>query len=631
MSCTLTITSGKLHVIDHLGLITGAHRSQLFYWKFRNPQAGSFVCDAEDLHGTIEKIVGYFSRHKLPLVLADQIVELKQEYEQSKGELELARRRGEEVKSGNIQPIANYRDFVQFLNSGIARPLKQHQFKAALHLLSVQHGANFSVPGSGKTSVVLAVFNWLRIQGEIDALFVVGPPSSFGPWRTEYELVVGSPPMIEILAGGNVDNRRTKYYVAKQRLSDLYLTTYQTLQRDWERVKFFFSQAGVRFFLVLDEAHYIKQIDGAWANAVLNVTQYAKRRCVLTGTPFPNSYNDAVNLFDALWPANSPITTDDRIRIQSLTKRNLQAKAAEVLDKQIGPLFYRVRKSELGLAPQDFQPPIIVRMNQYERMAYDAIVDRLRHLSKEDYFRDLELLLTLRRGRMIRLRQAVSYTRLLSTAVSDYDEQLLEDRISLAELIRGYDSLESPAKQTTLLQLVESLRQRKEKVLVWSNFIGTLKLILREMRSRGHAAELIYGETPTERTNVQDELTREQIIAAFMQPSDGIDVLVANPAACAESISLHKGCAHAIYYDLSYNCAQYLQSLDRIHRVGGSEERIAHYYFLQYADTIDADILENVQHKARNMSTIVDQDYPIYDLDMFTVDDELAAYERIFG
>ncbi len=94
---------------------------------------------------------------------------------------------------------------------------------------------------------------------------------------------------------------------------------------------------------------------------------------------------------------------------------------------------------------------------------------------------------------------------------------------------------------------------------------------------------------------------------------------------------MHKACSHAIYYDLSYNCAQYLQSLDRIHRVGGSENKAAHYYFLQYEDTIDKDILANVQAKAEKMSQIIDQHYAIYSLDMFGEDEELEAYERLFG
>src|SRR6266542_5823207 len=94
-------------------------------------------------------------------------------------------------------------------------------------------------------------------------------------------------------------------------------------------------------------------------------------------------------------------------------------------------------------------------------------------------------------------------------------------------------------------------------------------------------SELIYGKTPrdNDKSEIKDEMTREKIRDIFVDPKSGLDILIANPAACSESISLHKTCFHAIYFDLSYNCAQYLQSLDRIHRVGGSETKVAHYYF----------------------------------------------------
>ena len=109
-------------------------------------------------------------------------------------------------------------------------------------------------------------------------------------------------------------------------------------------------------------------------------------------------------------------------------------------------------------------------------------------------------------------------------------------------------------------------------------------------------------------------------------------VLIANPAACAESISLHKSCHNAIYYDLSYNCAQYLQSLDRIHRVGGSEKITANYYFLQYKDTIDSDIKNNLESKAQKMRDFIEEDYSVYSLDLFEEGDEDSeAYKRIFG
>ncbi len=630
VSCRLDIIEGRLTIRDPNNLLSAIHRSQMFYWGMQfDSSTRSYSGSHQDMDRIIRKITGYFERQEIPLLLTAEIEGILNTGDQSKIELDQARLRGAQLKNGEVG-LEEYVDFLSFIDERIVRTLKQHQLKAALHLLEVSNGANFSVPGSGKTTVVLTVFHWLRYIGRANSLFVIGPPSCFGPWEAEYEAVIGNKPKIERLAGGDINNRTSKYYVNSDALSDLYLTTYQTLQRDYEQVRFLFNQQDHKFFLVIDEAHYIKQPDGAWPKAVLSVAPFAKIRCVLTGTPFPHSYVDSFNLFDVLWPKESPLNQDARIKIQSFSKGNRQKEAVSVLDKSIGSLFYRVRKHDLGLAPQDFRSPILVKMNQYERIAYDAVVGRIRELSKRDYFRDLDLKMSLQRGRMIRLRQAVSYTKLLQTAISEYEEELLDDEVSLKEIILSYDRFEKPAKLEALTAIVDALRKRSEKVVIWSNFVGTLKLIVKHLRTRGHTTELIYGETPTDKTSERDELTREEIINKFLLPTSELDILVANPAACAESISLHKQCSHAIYYDLSYNCAQYLQSLDRIHRVGGSEDKMATYHFLQYADTVDSDILENVRDKAMRMSALIDQDYPIYELDMFSIDDEITAYERLF-
>lgn len=630
MSCKIAISDGRLVVSDPSRLLTGRHHSQMSVWGFQyDPNIKLYLAQSEEIYSLLQKITKYLTRYQIPVELGQEVELAQEEMQRSQDELGQALASGTLFKNGANESF-NTCDFMDFLVNRIPRQLKEHQIKAALHLLAVHNGANFSVPGSGKTTVVLAVFDWLRSRGEVDSLFVVGPPSCFAPWHMEYEAVLGKRPSLEILAGGDVEDRQSKYYASKDNLCDLYLTSFHTLQRDWERVKLLFNQRDVRFAFVVDEAHYIKQLDGAWANAVLTVAQYAKVRWVLTGTPFPHSYADAFNYFDVLWPRCSPISQHDRIRITNDIKKKKDVDAAHLLNSRIGPLFYRVRKRDLVLAPQDFRPPMMIQMNKHERNVYDSIVEKIRNLSIEDDFQEYELLIRLRRGRMMRLRQCLSYTRLLGTAVSEYSEDLLGGQLTLADTIKHYDELESPAKLEAALALVELLQQQGEKVVIWSNFIETLKLLRRRLADAGHKTELIYGETPTEATSVKEELTREKIIAEFVNGSGGLNVLVANPAACAESISLHKHCSHAIYYDLSYNCAQYLQSLDRIHRVGGSENKIAHYHFLQYADTIDEDILKNILRKSENMSAIIDQDYPVYSLDMFSEEEEIAAYERLF-
>lgn len=180
--------------------------------------------------------------------------------------------------------------------------------------------------------------------------------------------------------------------------------------------------------------------------------------------------------------------------------------------------------------------------------------------------------------------------------------------------------------------MTKELKAKNEKVIIWANFIKTLKKLCKEIRSEGIDCKLIYGETPIVNSSIEDEETREEIINDFLDQNSGLDVLLANPAACAESISLHKSCHNAVYYDLSYNCAQYLQSLDRIHRIGGSETTLANYYFLQYEGTIDFDIKNNIDLKAQKMMDFIEEDYAVYSLDMFEEDSgDLEAHKRLFG
>jgi SNF2 family DNA or RNA helicase len=628
---TLLVEENRLVLRSSDGDLAPRHESQLAYWGFTEaPASGRFVgLEGQSAARLATKLTEYLTRCECPYELTAGIQELIEKEGFAVTELKAALRNGRQFKAGNLD-LPDTQDFLSYLDQHLSRKLKEHQCKAALHLLAVRNGANFSVPGSGKTAVVLAVFQYLRERGEVDALFVVGPPACFGPWRTEYAEELGKIPSCETLAGGDIDERLSKYQVNRETVCDLYLTTFHTLHRDREHVQTLFEHQGIRFFFVIDEAHYIKQPDGMWANAALAVAPFAERRCILTGTPFPRSYVDAFNLFTALWPQSPPITERKRHRIAFHIQRNELRQAADILDETVAPLFYRVRKKDLGLAAQRFHEPICIPMNEYEQLVYDSILARIREVSQSEYFRDIDTILRLRRGRIMRLRQCISYAALLSSAVDEYSENLLEEAPGIADIIRHYDELEAPAKLAALVPLLEELQDRGEKVVIWSNFVRSLELIRETVNQLGMGVRLIYGGTPLETATASEELSREGIIREFVRCDSGVDVLVANPAACAESISLHKTCSHAIYYDLSYNCAQYLQSLDRIHRVGGSEEKEAHYSFLQYEDSLDQDILANLQEKAERMSRIVDQDYPIYSLDMFTEDDELEAYDRLF-
>jgi SNF2 family DNA or RNA helicase len=413
--------------------------------------------------------------------------------------------------------------------------------------------------------------------------------------------------------------------------TDLFLTTFQTFANDYKYIKDFFLSANV--FFVIDEAHYIKQIGGIWSTAIIDVSEYAKAKYILTGTPCPKSYGDLFNLFDFLWGKNHAISEQEKARISNYERDNNLLGAQTIVKEKLDSLFYRVRKTELGLMLPIFHDPIIVEMNPIERKIYNRIYRRITELSYFDGNKNFMTLLKLKRGRIIRLMQMVSYTKLLlKDTIDDYDENLLDNMDDISNLLFNYDKYESPAKLTKLIELVNGIQQKDKKIVIWSNFLGTIALLEKNLKKNGILCSHITGSTPV----VEKEktiLSRESIIKTFLTDNSTIDVLIANPKACAESVSLHKNCYHAIYYDLSYNCAQYLQSLDRIHRVGGSEENEASYYFLQYEGTIDGDILRNLLQKRDSMYDIIEYNSDIYNLDISAFTDEEEeqnAYDRIF-
>ena len=115
----------------------------------------------------------------------------------------------------------------------------------------------------------------------------------------------------------------------------------------------------------------------------------------------------------------------------------------------------------------------------------------------------------------------------------------------------------------------------------------------------------MIGEIPQEE--------RELTIRKVNDPNNSeFQVVIANPFSVAESISLHKGCHNAIYLERDYNCSNFLQSKDRIHRVGLPEGIETTYYYLISNDSIDEIIDRRLQIKIERMEEVIDDDIPLF-------------------
>jgi len=252
---------------------------------------------------------------------------------------DLLRKFGEEVRAtkaareqgltfdGNIQDRLTELGFTK-------RVLKPFQLRDLQLLLQLPHGANFSVPGAGKTTVTFALH--LLVQRPQQKLLVIGPKSSFAAWRE----VVGQCLDVSqdklgkeescVLEGNSSDIDMLLKSAQKR-----FLISYDLAVRQADVLSSYLARTSVH--LVLDEAHRMKAGVASQRGAfLLNVASLPVRRDILTGTPMPQGPNDLSAQLGFLWPG------------QGL---DLRISRGETPRDVCQSLYVRTTKSELGIPP----------------------------------------------------------------------------------------------------------------------------------------------------------------------------------------------------------------------------------------------------------------------------------------
>ena len=568
---------------------------QLEFYGLKISEEDNQIYFSEDVDINIEELIDFLETNNLDVTKSDSVNQI------------LENQKNKEVNFNKKIKILNNtkenfesNDFLEFCSKidFLKRSLKQHQRKSLYHLSNADSAANFSVPGSGKTSVVLAFYESLKLKNEVDSIFLIGPKNCYYSWKTEFGYNLNRDPKLKIL---DENQEKRKIIYENFHNHEIYACHFQTVANDLLLLKEFLKIK--KFLIVIDEAHNIKKVGGQWSNAILDLKHMSKYKVILTGTPMPQDFKDFYNYLDFLYPNNEIINSYEKAQIEVFMDNEKFNEAANLINTKIYPFYTRVTKKELGLSNPNFQKPYLIKMNPIEKKIHDAIITKIKFYSKKDYLKNIDLIQKIQRARMIRLRQTCSYVRNLITAIPSElrkgDENLLNDE-DLLSLIANYDLNEKPAKIIKLKKITKDLIQNNEKVLIWATHLKTIDLIERELRSENINVSKITGNTKLE--------DRENIKDLFNDHLSDLDVIVANPQACSESISLHKACHHAIYYDMNYNTSEFLQSLDRIHRVGGSEDNPVFYHFLHYINSIDIKIYERVFEKANRQMQVIETD-----------------------
>ena len=463
--------------------------------------------------------------------------------------------------------------------AGFNRDLTRNQIENLEKIGDMPAAATFSVPGAGKTTEALAYF-FINAQ-ETDRLLVVAPKNAFGAWDEQLlECVPSINDGFVRLRGGEIVIE--KLLLEKPRFM---LITYDQLPRVKSIISRLLSENNV--FMFLDESHRIKGGRAIKrADAILDMAFLPIRKLIMSGTPMPQSTKDLISQFTFLYPT------------KKVNEENVV--------NTIQPIYVRTNQSQLGIPPIQYRVTTL-EMSELQRKIYDSLKSEIKR-QLNPFLTDTSRYELRKIGKCVmKVMEFVSNPSLLSSDMN----YVFDHRIG--DLLKESDG----KKIEYVCKRVRELTSQGKKVLVWSCFVKNVDLLALRLRDMG--AVYIHGKV-----DAGDELeedTREWKIKKF-HDDPNCKVLIANPAACSEGISLHKICQYAIYLDRSFNAAHFLQSEDRIHRLGMPSGTVPTVEIVECKDSIDQVVSTRLMNKINLMANALNDSSLIMDPGGFEYNDE---------
>ena len=489
----------------------------------------------------------------------------------------------------NVQRIKNTKNLNTFNEKKIIEKIKnngfnkfeltKNQIRDLKKIINIQNGANFSVPGSGKTAVSLATH--LFFQDEFDSLIVICPKNAFMAWDENIENFLDDTHELKIKKltrlVGNSNNIKNLLLSGKK----YFIVNYQRIESIIDDLRIFLQNNNTH--LILDESHKIKNREALVTRSVLQISSYPVKKQILSGTPMPKGIEDIISQFEFLHDTG----------LSDEVFNNYQDSDENLLN--LRKYFVRTKKNELGLKKPKIIP-INVEMSKAQMALYSYAMSPLLRLSSN--IGNFQNIARLKRS-LIRLiaissNPQITFQRWLGEDIDAELTDMVEDSIVNEIISEGFSNKVKKACEITRKNAANG-----EKTIIWSFFRYNVELIANELSDLD--AEYIHGSVETGDEN--DLETREGKIKKFKN-NDNCKVLVANFAACAEGISLHEVCNTSIYLDRGYQLEQYLQSVDRIHRLGNDDQK--YVYLLKsitpkFVVPIDESVSRNLERKQREM------------------------------
>ena len=393
--------------------------------------------------------------------------------------------------------------------------------------------------GLGKTIQTLAVIVQRAADGPT---LVVAPTSVCFNWINETERFA---PTLNVHQFGPGDRAALLKDLGPR---DLVVTSYGLLDRERERLSEVHWQTAV-----LDEAQAIKNLNTNRSKAAMSLT--ADYRIALTGTPLENHLGELWNLFQFLNPGLLGSVEQFQQRYMAPIERDGDATTRHRLKRLIQPFILRRTKTQvLEELPPRTEVTLSVEFSEEEAAFYDALRQTALQRLASAYGPQGQHIRIL--AEITRLRQACCHP----------------------DLIMENSGI-SGSKLTMFGETINELLDNGHKALVFSQFVGHLTILRKELDRRGVSYLYLDGSTPA--------VERRRQVEAFQNGTG--DVFLISLRAGGLGLNL-TAADYVLHMDPWWNPAVEDQASDRAHRIG--QQRPVTIYRFVARGTIEERIIE---------------------------------------
>lgn len=461
--------------------------------------------------------------------------------------------------------------------------------------------------GLGKTIQAIAFLAQLYQNGIEGPHLIVVPASTLDNWVRELKLWC---PDLKVLVyyGSMEDRRYLRHDILNQEVDfNVIVTTYNlAIGNDSDRSLFRKLRL---IYAVFDEGHMLKNMNSLRYRHLMAIN--AEHRLLLTGTPLQNNLLELMSLLNFIMPSMFSSTTTQLSKMFSMKSHEEQSRferdrisQAKLIMKPF--ILRRVKSEVLKQLPAKEENVEFCPMSEKQQVLYQTLFKKLKASINGEKRELCNVMMQLRKMANHPLLHRQYYTSEKLKAMSklmlkepthfDADAALIQEDMEvmsdfeLHRLCRQYSSIGSYQLEQKLLldsgkffhltQLLSSLKDQGDRVVLFSQFTMMLDIVEELLKHLGHRYVRLDGSTPiAERIGLIDEFNTDPNIFVFLLSTRagglGINLTSANVV---------------ILHDIDCNPYNDKQAEDRCHRVG--QTRTVQVIKLISKDSIEDCILQ---------------------------------------